>query len=97
MLGVICFYLVVCFQSRSNRPSATEVKLRKAARARRKREELAKREAEATRRRIEAKEVAISKLRDTVVLKKRKNLPNGRDGNEDSDATEESDSAVDEN
>ena len=71
MLGVICFYMMVCWQNHSNRPSAAEIKIRKAARARKRKEELAKREAEATRKRIEAKELSVAKSRDAMILRKR--------------------------
>lgn len=71
MVCVVCFYIIVCWQSRTNRPSGAEIKSRKAARARRRKEELAKREEEATRRRIEAKEKAVTKSRDAIRLRKR--------------------------
>lgn len=71
MLGVICFYVMVCWQNHSNAPSAAEIKIRKAARTRKRKEELAKREAEATRKRIEAKELSVANSRDAMVLRKR--------------------------
>lgn len=71
MIGVVCFYIVVCWQNYTNKPSAAEVRSRKAARARKKKEELTKREEEATRRRIEAKEMAVTKSRDGMRLRRR--------------------------
>lgn len=71
MLGVLCFYTVICWQGHKNKPSAAEIKARKVSRARKKKEELAKREEEATRRRIAAKEIKVAKSRDFTNLKKR--------------------------
>lgn len=71
MIGVVCFYITICWQSHRNKPSAAEIKIRKVARARKRKEELEKREAETTRQRIEAKELAVAKSRDKVKLKRR--------------------------
>lgn len=97
VIGVVCFYIIVCWQSYSNKPSAAEVRTRKAARARKRKEELAKREEEAIRRRIEAKEIAVAKSRDGMRLKRRGNnsesevIQNGIDSDSASEETGDSD------
>lgn len=76
VLGVICFYTTVCWQNRSNRLSAAEIRTKRAIRAQRKKEELAKRELEAAQRRVEAKEIAVMKVRDSSTLRKREGKGN---------------------
>ena len=71
VLGALCFYSMVCWQGRSNRPSVGEFRAKKVIRAKRRKEEMAKREAEDARRRIEAKEAAVLKSRDSMHLKQR--------------------------
>ena len=71
LLSVVCFYMVVCWQGHSNRPSSAELQAKRAIRAKRRKEEMAKRDAENARRRIEAKEVAVIKSRDSMRLKQR--------------------------
>ena len=71
VLGVVLFYVVICCQSNANRPSAAEIRSRKAARAKRRKEMLAKREEEATQRRIAEREMAVRKMRDSTKLRNR--------------------------
>ena len=71
VLGVVFFYLVICWQGRSNRPSSTELRAKKALRAKRRKEEMAKKEADNAQRRIEAKEAAVIKSRNSARLKQR--------------------------
>ncbi len=71
MLGVVLFYVVICWQNNANRPSAAEIRSRKAARAKRRKEELAKRAEEATQRRIAEKELAVEKMRNSAKILKR--------------------------
>ncbi len=71
MLGAVCFYAVICWQGHSNRPSSAELRAKRAIRTKRRKEEMEKREAENARRRIEGKEAAVAKSRDSVQLKQR--------------------------
>lgn len=99
MMGVMCFYVVICWQNRVNKPSAAEIRTKKIARARRKKEELERRDSEATRRRIVAKELAVAKSRDEMGLKRRNKtdmVQNGTAGGNGTDSgsggeTEDSD------
>ena len=80
VLGAICFYVVICWQGRSNRPSSAELQAKRALRAKRKKEEKEKKEAEDARRRIEAKAAAVAKTRDSIQLKQREGEKRQRNG-----------------
>ena len=68
VLGVISFYTIVCWQNYLNRPTAAQIRSKKAIRARKRKEELARRKEEASLRRIADKEMTVSKYRDSKNL-----------------------------
>ena len=99
VVGVMCFYIVICWQGDTNKLSPAEIRTRKIARTRRRKEEMEKRAAEDTRRRIDAKEMAVAKARDEMGVRRRRNrdveldtVQNGTDGGSGTETESETDS-----
>ena len=63
MITVICFYLSIICQKKSKKMSSNDIRSRRIAHSRRKKEELAKIKAEDAARRIEAKEGSVLRNR----------------------------------
>jgi hypothetical protein len=92
VFGVVCFYIIICLQGRAKKVSASEIRTRAIARARRRKEFLEKKAAEESQRRIDFKELAVEKSRIQTGLKKRMNngVQNVEASETESDETDDS-------